>query len=255
MLIDAPLEIDSTSPNSNAQILSAYHGLDQLPEIANFICDTPVEGEDGMPVTFSVQLSSESVSPMHFAVETHSGEIVTPLCATLRPAIEPQELRTVLLAGSFGSPEEQPRSVEIVGTLEDLEGNSLSGLRTDEVTPLESGPRVILAERFLPTAPGLENECPPETAQILQLVWEGGVHAAEHAPLGEAQRLGISFLLENGQTVIPTRLGDDDPDNFVIACINQDSPATSVTVEANLFYDPGEDPNPQTSAEVVNRVP
>ena len=44
-----------------------------------------------MPVTFSVQIDSASVSAAAFAVETSSGEIVTPLCATLRPAIETLE--------------------------------------------------------------------------------------------------------------------------------------------------------------------
>ena len=75
---------DSTPPNMNdaemvdasmfdPRILSAYHGLDALPPIVNVLCDTPVAGQDGMPVVFSVQLDIESVSADVFAIETSIG--------------------------------------------------------------------------------------------------------------------------------------------------------------------------------------
>lgn len=90
---------------SNGRILSAFHGLDPIPPRATRLCGMlPVEGQDGMPVTFSVQINGETVSPSVFAVETSSGEIATHVCATLRPAVESLELRTVLLIGPF-SPE------------------------------------------------------------------------------------------------------------------------------------------------------
>ena len=83
-----------------ARILSVYHGLDPIPPRATALCGmAPVGGQDGMPVTFSVQIRSSSVSAAAFAVEISSGEFVTPLCATLRPAIESLEQRTVLLIG------------------------------------------------------------------------------------------------------------------------------------------------------------
>lgn len=64
------------------RILSAYHGLDPLPPRATRLCGLPpASGQDGMPVTFSVQIGSASISAAAFAVETSSGEIVTPLCA------------------------------------------------------------------------------------------------------------------------------------------------------------------------------
>ena len=111
------------------RILSAYHGLDPLPPRATRLCGLPpASGQDGMPVTFSVQINSASVSAAAFAVETSSGEIVTPLCATLRPAIETLEQRTVLLIGPFSVGDSFPQSVEIVEQLEDVDGNSLVGL-------------------------------------------------------------------------------------------------------------------------------
>lgn len=234
-----------------ARILSVYHGLDPLPPRATALCGmAPVAGQDGMPVTFSVQIDIETVSATAFAVETTSGEFVTPLCATLRPAIESLEQRTVLLIGSFSPGDSLPLSVEIVEQLEDIDGNSLIGLRGEKVTALADGPSLVFAERFAPGMPGLEGECPEETAQAVLLTWEGGVTGPQGADLGEAQRSAMSVLLENGDPVNPISLGDDDPDNHVIACIAETSPAVAVSVIAGFFHDPGDDANPETSVDV-----
>ena len=237
------------------RILSAYHGLDPLPPLATRLCGLPpARGQDGMPVAFSVQINSASVSAAAFAVETTSGEIVTPLCATLRPAIETLEQRTVLLIGPFSVGDSLPLSVEIVGQLEDVDGNSLAGLKIEKVTNLAAGPSLVFAERFAPDTSGLEGECPADTAQALQLTWEGGVTGPAGADLDEAQRTAISILLENGNRVTPLSLGDDDPDNHVIACVTETSPAVSVSVEAGFFHDPGDDANPETRIGVVSRM-
>ena len=136
-----------------SKILSAYHGLDALPAGANVLCPIAVEGEDGMPVVFSVQIDSNSVMAEAFEVETASGEMVTPICATLAPALEMQEQRTVLLAGAFGTRNAPPLAVEVVGALEDLNGKSLQGERFTNITPgdhvsLEYGYSQYLSQRF-----------------------------------------------------------------------------------------------------------
>lgn len=237
------------------RILSAYHGLDPLPPRATRLCGLPpASGQDGMPVTFSVQINSASVSAAAFAVETTSGEIVTPLCATLRPAIETLEQRTVLLIGPFSVGDSFPQSVEIVGQLEDVDGNSLAGLKIAKVTLLAAGPSLVFAERFAPDTSGLEGECPGDTAQAVQLTWEGGVTGPAGAALDEAQRTAISVLLDNGDTVHPLFLADDDPDNHVIACVAETSPAVSVSIAAGFFHDPGNDANPETRIDVVSRM-
>ncbi|NKB33263.1 MAG: hypothetical protein GKR91_09205 [Pseudomonadales bacterium] len=236
---------------NDARILSVYHGLDPIPARATALCGMPpVAAQDGMPVTFSVQINGETVSASAFAVETSSGDIVTPLCATLRPAIESLEQRTVLLIGPFSLEDSVPFSVEIVEQLQDIDGNSLLGLRGEKVTALADGPSLVFAEHFTPSTPGLEGECPEETVQAIQLTWEGGVTGPQGADLAEAQRIAISILLENGDRVHPLSLGDDDPDNHVIACIAESSPAVSVNVEAGRFHDPGDDANPETSVDV-----
>jgi len=235
------------------RILSAYHGLDPIPALATRLCGmAPVSDQDGMPITFSVQIRSATVSPAAFAVETSSGEIVTPLCATLRPALEPLELRTVLLIGPFSQGDSLPVNVEIVEQLEDANGNSLVGLRIEKVTALAAGPSLVFAERFAPNNPGLEGECPADTVQAVQLTWEGGVTGPQGADLAEAQRTAISVLLENGDSVHPLTLADDDPDNYVIACITENSPAVSVSALAGYFHDPGDDANPETRIDVVS---
>ena len=240
---------------SEARILSVYHGLDPLPPLATRLCGLPpAGGQDGMPVTFSVQINSASISATAFAVETSSGEFVTPLCATLRPAIESLELRTVLLIGPFSPGDSLPLSVEIVEQLEDIEGNSLFGLKGEKVTALAAGPSLVFAERFAPSAPGLEGECPDETAQAILLTWEGGVTGPQGADLAEAQRTAMSVLLENGDSVHPLSLADDDPDNHVIACIAETSPAVSVSVVAGFFHDPGDDANPETNIDVISKM-
>jgi hypothetical protein len=248
-----PTDMGLSATSNEARILSAYHGLDPIPARATALCGMlPVSDQDGMPVTFSVQINSETVSATAFAVETSSGDIVTPICATLRPAVESLEQRTVLLIGSFSTGESRPHAVEIVERLEDINGNSLLGIRTEKVTALAAGPSLVFAERFSPSAPGLEGECPDETAQAVLLTWEGGVTGPQGADLAEAQRTGMSVLLENGQRVEPISLGDDDPDNHVVACLAETSPAVSVSVVSGLFHDPGDDANPETSVEVVS---
>jgi hypothetical protein len=206
-----------------------------------------------MPVIFSVQIDAATLSPDAFAVETSAGEIVTPLCATLRPAFEPLELRTVLLIGPFSPEDSVPISVEIGQGLDDVDGRSLSGLRIDSITPLSAGPSIVLAERFAPDAEGLQKECPEETAQAVQLTWEGGVTGPQGARLAEPQRKAVSVLLANGVSVTPSHLGDVDPDNVVVACIGQASPAVSVSVLGGFFYDPGDDANPQTETHVISK--
>jgi hypothetical protein len=254
----AAQDVDTSSPSGSsniaaeARILSAYHGLDALPGRGlSVICGMPVGGKDGMPVIFSAQLNPETVSPSAFLVETSSGDSVTPICVTLRPAVEELEQRTVLLIGPFSTADSHPRSVEIVGELEDIEGNSLLGLQIEDVTPLADGPGLVFAERFAPNVSGLEGECPDDTAQAVLLTWEGGVTGPQGAALAEAQRTGLTVLLENGDRVQPISLGDDDPDNHVVACLAETSPAVSVNVISGLFHDPGDDANPETSVQVV----
>ena len=136
-----------------------------------------------------------------------------------------------------------------------MNGRSVKGLRTTNITPLAAGPSLVVAERFDPTTPGLAGECPPATQQVVQLTWEGGVTGPKGAKLGEPQRGAVSVTLEDGSTVGAIALADDDPDNFVHVCLDVATPATSVSVGAGFFHDPADDANPPTQIEVVTGVP
>ena len=142
-----------------------------------------------------------------------------------------------------------------MGEIEDVNGASVRGLRTELITALEAGPSLVLAERFDPTTAGLAGECPPETKQVVQLTWQGGVTGPQGADLGETQRTSITVTLEDGSTVAPVALADDDPDNFVHACLDVATPAQSVSVSAGHFHDPGDDPNPATEVEIIHGAP
>ena len=50
----------------------------------------------------------------------------------------------------------------------------------------------------------------------------------------------------------PVALVDDDPDNHVLACLAEESPAQRVVIQAGLFHDPGDDANPATEIEVTD---
>lgn len=238
-------------PGRSVQILSAYYGLSALPAMASIPCGGHVAGQDGMPLVFSEQLESKTVTPDAFVVEVAGGLRVVPSCATLAPARESLEQRTVLLAGEFGTPEVPPHAVEVVGALQDASGSSLTGLRIEAIVALGEGPRLALAERFAPDTPGLAGECPDGTEQVVQLTWQGGVSGPQGAALAEPQRAGVSITLEDGTQATPLALADDDPDNHVLACLASEIPAQSVAVAAGLFHDPGDDANPETSVPVL----
>ena len=109
-----------TSPvkDSSPTLLSAFFGLDNaLPFAVNLLCFGGA-GDDGMPVVFSHRISSDSVRPEQFQITTRSGQLTTPECATLRPAGDPGERRTVLLIGEFGNADTDPP--EVVTIVEDL---------------------------------------------------------------------------------------------------------------------------------------
>lgn len=72
-----------------------------------------------MPVTFSLPVLQETLDKEDFEVTLANGTKVTPVCAILAPADEPNECHCVALIGHFGTREvdDGPLSVEIVGDL------------------------------------------------------------------------------------------------------------------------------------------
>jgi hypothetical protein len=237
---------------SGAVLLEAFFGLDDaLPMTANLLC-MGGSGMDGMPVTFSRRIAVDAPEASAFRVTTASGKVLTPRCATLRPALGASKRHTALLIGEFGDdPSDPPVSVEIIGSVPLENGGDAKGLSLATVTPLADGPSLRIGYRYAPAALP-DSDCPSSTKQIVQLTWAGGVRATTGDEFGDAERLRMQVTLEGGEVVTPIALADlGDNDNYTHLCLDSATPATSAAVEAGVAIDPRGDKNPATAISVT----
>jgi hypothetical protein len=249
----------TVSASEGPRILSAFFGLDEAmgPRIVVLCPSGP--GKDGMPVVFNRRIDQSTLDAADFAVITAGGETLTPDCATLRPAVEKNENRTVLLIGQLGGQPagDPPVRVEIVGSLKTApeagdEGLELKGLSCP-VTPLEAGPFLVYAEAIpAGETAGDPNACRTEgTVQTVKAVWAGGVRAASGRELSDRERLLFKVILlgEDGAEieVVPAALADlNDPDNVIDLCLDQPGRPVRIVFPAGAVIDPRDDPNPET---------
>lgn len=247
---DAGVTARDVGPGA-AQILDAFFGLDDaLPFAANALCPGG-GGMDGMPVTFSRRVGVDAPEADAFRVTTRAGRVLTPRCATLRPALAPTKRHTVLLIGDLGDATDPPVRVEVVGSVPLLAGGDALGLVSPPVTPLADGPSLRLAYRYAPESL-TGSACPAATRQVVQLTWAGGVTALSGAQLGDAERARMRVTLEGGAVAQPIALADlGDNDNYTWLCLDTAVPAASVSVEAGVAADPRRDANPETTQRVI----
>lgn len=263
---DLPRELDGRS----AELLSAFFGLDNgLPQRSNAICPG-AGGADGMPVIFSHELDVDTLQPGDFRVTTASGNVGRLICVTMLPAIDPGELRTALLVGEYGSAQSDPPiTVEIVGNVHSINNTVNFKGAVTEVTPLDPGPTLILAETLPKTAWQLGREsdggigsstgCPTEgVQQIVRVVWAGGVTTVNNEEPGDLERDAYSVTVQNADgsatDVTPFVLGDlGDNDNNHELCLDATDIPISVSFPAGYLTDPNNDLNPATSVEVTQR--
>ena len=232
------------------RMVSAFFGLDNaLPRRAVFLWRS-APGKDGMPVTFSRRVEGP-INPTAFTVVTRSGTRHHPSFATTRPANEVTERHTVLLIGELGDePDDPPVKVEMTGHLAltgdvDAHGMSVS------VTPLAHGPSLVLAYAMHPGK--IEAHCPPETKQIIVVVWAGGVRPMPGVTRDD-HRSGYTVTATDGD-VAPIGLGNlGDGDNYEHLYLDTESRALRVSVQGGLLMDPRGDGNPVTSIEVAGAV-
>ena len=248
-----------TSPvkDSSPTLLSAFFGLDNaLPFAVNLLCFGG-SGDDGMPVVFSHRISSDSVRPEQFQITTRSGQLKTPECATLRPAGDPGERRTVLLIGEFGSADTDPP--EVVTIVEDLLSDTAAPVnfkgQSVDVTPLSEGPSMVLAESLSKddwTVDRRGTQCPSEgVRQIIRVTWNGGVQLANGDEPGDTEThlYSVSMEQEQGTSYIThpiaiAELGDNDNHHFL--CLDTDDKASAVSFPRGHFIDPNRDLNADT---------
>jgi hypothetical protein len=275
LLVTASIAISATSANwvmagtslvkdSSPTLLSAFFGLDNaLPFAINLLCFGGA-GDDGMPVILSHRISSDSLRPEQFQITTRSGQLKTPKCATLRPAGDPGERRTVLLIGEFGKADTDPP--EVVTIVEDLLSETAAPVNFNgqsvEVTPLSEGPSMVLAESVDRDEWAVDRrgtQCPSEgVRQIIRVTWNGGVRLANGDEPGDAETGLYSVVMEpeQGASYIShpmaiAELGDNDNHHFL--CLDTDDKASAVSFPSGHFIDPNRDLNPDTRVMLQRR--
>jgi hypothetical protein len=253
-----------------AGLLSAFFGLDDaLPPVANRVFCSGAAGQDGMPVVFSHEIDIETLQAGDFRIVSESGTVGEITCVTPAPADDIGEIRTILIIGQYGSAEDQPASVEIVGNLLSIDSQlNFRGARTT-VTALEEGPTLEWSE-VVPESqwdlgnPGTSfpggggDSCPLGTKQVVRVTWAGGITKPGGAEIDDVERqayqVTMSFGDDDKTALVPFAVGDlGDGDNNHELCLDRAGSALRVDFSAGLLTDPREDLNPDTSIEVTEQ--
>ncbi|MEM8847513.1 MAG: hypothetical protein AAGD17_10460 [Bacteroidota bacterium] len=246
------------------KIITAFFGLDNALNQRSRMLYSNAPGQDGMPLVFSHEIDPSTLNGSDFEVTTKNGDIFQVEFATLLPANEAYELRTVLLIGEFGNyPDNQPISVKVTDEL--LSRTGYNYIRdTVSIIPLEEGPILSYAEYFLfdEDYPYVENgrgcDCPrSETKQVVKAVWSGGVTAANGQELGKDELNDFEVSLLQGLDTVkvnPFQLADlEDNDNNIDLCLRESGIPLLLKVKENITIDPRGDKNPKTEITIKSR--
>lgn len=250
-----------------AGLISAFFGLDDaLAKAADKGIWPGAGGKDGMPVIFSHEIDYKTMQAGDFRVTTASGKVGEILAVTLAPADDTGELRTVLLAGSYGSIDDQPVKVEIVGNLLSIDKTLNFKGESIKVTPLEEGPTMVWAEvvpdeewaigkKATPLPWGGGSGAAEGSKQVVRVTWSGGVTKPGGDEINDVERLlyKVTLLLENGNKVdvTPFAISDlGDGDNNHELCLDVIGTPQSVFFPAGKLKDPRKDLNPETSIAI-----
>ena len=254
-------DVTATRDASGRQtaLLSAFFGLDDgLPRFANRVFCSGAAGKDGMPVVFSHEVDVETLEAGDFRVVTEAGIVGEITCVTPAPAEDVGEARTILIVGQYGSADDQPASVEIVGNLLSKDGQlNFIGARV-AATALEEGPTMVWSEIVPESEWDLGNRCPLGTSQVVRVTWAGGVTKPGGDEIDDVERSAYSVTIsddDGDQTIlVPFAIADlDDGDNNHELCLDQAGTPLIVEFPAGLLTDPREDLNPATRVAVTGR--
>ncbi|MEL6324452.1 MAG: hypothetical protein AAFQ84_09525 [Pseudomonadota bacterium] len=261
--------VTDVARTDDAYLVSAFFGLDNaLPEGAtDRVGCEGAGGGDGMPVIFSDEVDIATLEPGDFKVTMASGAIGEVTCLTLAPADDPGELRTALLAGNYGSLDNQPVTIEITGNVLSLDQSvNFKGAKVN-ATPLEDGPTIVWAE-VVPEADwdlggaatalpwGGGDRCPVGTAQIVRVTWNGGITKPGGDDAGDVERQLYKVTTQQSDgtktQIAPFALADlNDGDNNHLLCLDTAAPAIAVFFPAGHVTDPREDLNPDTQISLL----
>ena len=253
--------------SSGVSLLSAFYGLDDaIPLFASYLICGRLGLQDGMPVIFSKEIDLSTMQSGDFIVNLTNGQKRNVACATPAPARDSGELRTILLVGDFGSIDNQPVSVEIVGNIISLDHQSNFKDSVVKVTQLERGPYLIHAEfvkesqwelgkEATPLPFGGGSGCPASTRQVIRAIWTGGVTKPGGDEIDDLERLSYRVFVEDEgkkiTEITPFAIGDlGDGDNNHELCLDVDARVVRVEFPQKLLTDPREDLNPATSISI-----
>ena len=178
------------------------------------------------------------------------------------------ELRTALLVGSFGSSDDQPVKVEIIGNLLSIDKTiNFKGAEV-KVTSLNKGPTLVWAEvvpqnewalgksaSWFPFGGG--SGCPKETKQVIRATWSGGVTKPGGDEIDDKERTQYKVTIElkdgSHQDIEPFAIGDlGDGDNNHELCLDVEGKPKSIYFPKGYMTDPREDLNHETSILISN---
>lgn len=251
---------DLTSETGDA-IVCAFFGLDNaLPLRANALA-AGAFGKDGMPVNFKDEIDASTLDARDFLVVDQDGGEHIPIAATLRPADEEGENRTVLLIGEFGNHGTNPPvEVKIVGDLQtkakhrDASARSiarnLKHASTRRVIPLNEGPRMFFAQ----IVQGNVAEQKGANSQVVQVAWQGGISPVDTKVAEQDLFQFYTVYVESDGKVTPLTpksIADiNDNDNYHQLLVETQLPIVKVSMPAGIVKDPNGDPNPDTQVFV-----
>lgn len=251
-----------------ARLVGALFGRDDdLPHLFDLVACRGAGGKDGMPIVFSHEVDLRTLEPGDITITKASGERAEITCLTMAPADDPGELRTALLIGQFGGPDDQPALIEITGNVLSLHHQVNFKGASIEPTALELGPSLVFAE-IVPesewalgrVASGLPwgggDGCPDGTRQIVRVTWNGGV-----TPVTNARGAGlvpdsytVKVIKPDGASaeIPPFAIADQgDGDNNHKLCLDVSDPAMQVWFAGGQVTDPRGDLNAGTSIKVT----
>ncbi len=219
-----------------------------------------------MPVIFSHEIDYKTMQAGDFRVTTASGKVGEILAVTLAPADDKGEHRTVLFAGSYGSIDDQPVKVEVVGNLLSIDGKLNFKGASVEVTPLEVGASMVWAEMVPEDAWDIGKKATPlpwgggsgaakGTKQVVRVTWSGGVSKPGDGEVNDVERLlyKVTVRGDDGRIVevTPFALADlGDGDNNHELCLDVAGTPLSVSFPAGKLQDPRKDLNPKTTVKI-----
>ncbi len=223
--IDYVVPQPSETATTGAVMLSAQFSYDAARDHAP---------EDAIVVVFDRPLDAASLTAGAFMVVLSDGGRLRATGATLAPASEADENRTVTLFGEFGGPGgPQPTDVVVIDRIFDEQGGPLLGASA-KVTEHGAGPRVV-AVVALPSSSACGG-----ASQVVRTYWSDTVLDVDDADLAR-----VELVLADGSTVHPRALDDVRTngtdvldDNVIDLCVAEAAQARTLRVPAGAFMGP-----------------